>query len=209
MSSENTDKKRVISGTKPDPSKPDFWESHYRKNNTPWDAGGVPQRLMEHLSKADEHGNVLIPGCGKGHEASYLASEGWHVTAVDFSPSAVLRAREMLGNLPGEVIQADFLSFDSGAQKFDCVYERAFLCSLPPALRSRYAQQCADLLRPGGMLFGFFFVDEGEGGPPFPIAATELRSLLRPHFGLVQDEQVSDSLDVFRGNERWQIWVKS
>ncbi|MBX9693596.1 MAG: methyltransferase domain-containing protein [Cyanobacteria bacterium] len=192
-----------------DPAKPDFWEYRYQKEYTPWDMGGVPRRLVNFVEGLSQPASILIPGCGSAHEARLFAQREMYVTAVDFSPSAVMRAKDTLGNLPGDVVLADFLSYDSNAVRFDYIYERAFLCSLPPILRSRYMQQCAKLLRPGGRLFGYFFISEGEGGPPFPISSKELALLLNAEFKLVADEAAGDeSLAVFEGQERFQVWEK-
>ena len=192
------------------PGEPDFWESRYQTDNTPWDIGHVPVRLSDYLNQSRFTGSVLIPGCGAAHEAKLFAGLDWKVTAVDFSPSAVMRARESLGELPGEVVLADFLSYrpvDEASNGFDCVYERAFLCSLPPMLRTRYVQQCASLLKEGGQLVGFFYVADGKKGPPFPISHQELLSTMSAAFDLLADEPVSeDSLAIFKGNERWQVW---
>jgi SAM-dependent methyltransferase len=45
-------------------------------------------------------GRALDAGCGHGSEALWLAAQGWHVTAVDFSKTALAHARsraEILG----------------------------------------------------------------------------------------------------------------
>jgi hypothetical protein len=63
----------------------------------------------------------------------------------------------------------------------------------------------AELLPAGGLLAGFFFIgDDGSPkGPPFIIERAELDALLSPHFELLEDEPVSDSIPVFAGRERW------
>ncbi len=200
---------RVPDAGKQDPGKPEFWEYRYQKEITPWDLGGVPRHLVNFVEGIAQAATILIPGCGSAHEARLFAQRDWYVTAVDFSPSAVMRAKDTLGNLPGDVVLADFLSYDSNSARFDFIYERAFLCSLPPILRSRYVQQCAKLLSKGGRLFGYFYISEGEGGPPFPITSRELLSLFSPEFKLIADEAAGDeSLPVFHGQERFQVWEK-
>jgi hypothetical protein len=54
------------------------------------------------------------------------------------------------------------------------------------------------------LLAGFFFIGGGSPkGPPFIIERAELDALLSPHFELLEDEPVSDSISVFAGRERW------
>jgi SAM-dependent methyltransferase len=40
-------------------------------------------------------GRALDAGCGHGSDTLWLASHGWHVTAVDFSPAALAHGRSM------------------------------------------------------------------------------------------------------------------
>lgn len=190
---------------KEDPAQAEFWEKRFRENFTPWDAGRVPEALAHFLQAEVRALRVLIPGCGSGYEVRAFAETGHDVTAIDFAPAAVERAQRTLGRLSDRVRLGDFFEFDFGAP-FDLVYERAFLCALPRREWPRYAQRVAELLRHGGRLAGFFFFDEGERGPPFGLKPGELESLLRERFDLAADSAVCDSIPIFAGKERWQIW---
>jgi hypothetical protein len=65
----------------------------------------------------------------------------------------------------------------------------------------------ATLVPPGGALAGFFYFDAGERGPPFPLhAQAELDALLGDAFERIEDAAVEDSIPVFAGKERWQVW---
>lgn len=184
----------------------EFWDSRYRDACTPWDAGGVPEDFARWLEVAPQPGRILIPGCGSAYEAAALAHRGWPVEAIDYSPSAVARARTQLGPWGNLVREADFFAFDF-AERYPVVYERAFLCALPPRLWADYAKRMAELIAPGGSLLGYFFVaPEGERGPPFPIAEERLQELLAGHFERLEDRASCAPLPVFGGRERWQIW---
>ena len=100
---------------------------------------------------------MLIPGCGSAYEALWLAQAGWPVRAIDFSPSAVAAARTQLGDHADLVEQADFFAYQPPFP-VDWVYERAFLCALPPDRWPDYAARMAALLGPGALLGGFFFL---------------------------------------------------
>ena len=188
-----------------DSSKPEFWESRYRDNVVPWDAGKVPAALQEYARNLSPGARVLIPGCGSAYEAAYLSDKGFDVLAIDFSPAAVKVAKKNLGRFGNIVRLADFFAFDFG-QPFDVVYERAFLCALPPRMWPQYAPRTAHLLRPGGELAGFFFFQKTERGPPFGTSPDALHALLDPGFELVEDKTVTDSIPVFQSAERWQVW---
>ena len=64
-----------------------------------------------------------------------------------------------------QVRKADFFALDEGP--FDLVYERAFLCALPRPRWPDWARRMAELVRPGGELAGFFYMNDNERGPPF------------------------------------------
>lgn len=188
-----------------DSSKPEFWESRYRDQVMPWDAGTVPAELLSFLPKVPRKARVLVPGCGSAHEAGHMFDNGLDVLAIDFSPAAVELARKKLSRLGDRIKLADFFTFDHG-QPYDMIYERAFLCALPPRMWPQYAQRTAQLLRSGGELAGFFFFGSGEKGPPFGVTSHDLHALLDPDFVLTEEKAVSDSIPVFRDAERWQVW---
>ena len=130
------------------------------------------------------------------------------VLAIDFSDAAVEAARQELGPFSGLVKKADF--FVVQERPFDLVYERAFLCALPRALWGDWGRRVAELLRPGGELAGFFYIDDNERGPPFGISRDGLKDLLGEAFELTEDQVVpaAQSLPVFKGKEIWQVWKR-
>ena len=189
-----------------DSSKPDFWDTRFRQNVTPWDAGRVPAALQRFLGRHAGRGRALVPGCGTGYEVRELAHAGFDVTAIDFSEAALEAARRELGPLAHLVRLADFFSFEHDTPPFDAIYERAFLCALPRRVWPDWERRAAQLLRPGGLLCGVFFFDDNARGPPFGVAAGQLEALLAPDFERVEDEPVEDSIPAFAGRERWRVW---
>ena len=61
----------------------------------------------------------------------------------------------------------------------------------------------SELVRPGGELAAFFYLDDNERGPPFGTSREELHRLLDQAFSLREDEPIPprDSLAVFAGKE--------
>ncbi len=170
---------------KEDAAQPEFWEKRFREKFTPWDAGGVPSALEQFLKTEPRGQRVLVPGCGSGYEVRAFAQAGYDVLAIDFAPAAVERARRTLGPLAQLVHLEDFFKFDPGAPRV------------------------SDLLGPKGRLAGFFFFEDTERGPPFGLKTGELETLLRGYFDRTADAAVSDSLPIFAGKERWQVWARS
>lgn len=175
-----------------------------KAGQTPWNFGGVPQRLQEYLRAHPNGGSVLIPGCGHGHEIEAFAAAGYRVTAVDFSRAAVEQTRTRLGApLNERVLHGDFFHHDFGDAPFDVVYERTFFCAIPPTQRAVYVQRMAALLKSGGTLAGFFFYGPEHGGPPYELDPADESGLFRSHFVTLRDEPVADSQPMFAGKERW------
>lgn len=187
-----------------DPNTAEFWDERFRQGFTPWDQAGVPAAFAAFAQRLAPQ-PVLIPGCGSAYEAAWLAQAGWTVRAIDFAADAVAAARNQLGPHAAIVEQADFFTYQPPFPT-GWVYERAFLCALPPARRGDYARRMGQLLAPGGLLAGLFFFGESPKGPPFGIARAELEALLGGAFELIEDEPVTDSLPVFAGRERWMTW---
>jgi SAM-dependent methyltransferase len=153
-------------------------------------------------------GRALIPGCGSGYEVRAFHERGWDVLAVDFSPAAVERACDVLGPLAEKVVLADFFTHDFGKGRFGVIYERTFLCSLPPGRWPDYVRRMRELLRPGGKLLGIFLYGHEDEPPPYPLTEAEAQALFGPGFVRIVDEPVTDSLPLFAGRERWQVWAK-
>ena len=186
------------------PLEPGFWDERFERGFTPWDRGGVPQALRD-FAAASTPMTTLIPGCGAAYELAYLCEQGWDATAIDFAPAAVEKARAGLAQHADRVVLADFFAWQPAAP-LQLIYERAFLCAFPRAMWQQVADRYAALLPAGALLAGFFFFDENDKGPPFGITAERLDQLLSPYFERIADEPVSDSIRVFQGKERWQVW---
>jgi SAM-dependent methyltransferase len=187
------------------PEHPDFWCKRFGEGTTPWDAGRVPSAFADFIARQPNTVNTLIPGCGSAWEAAHLAEQGWPVTALDFSPLAVDKARQVLGNVAVDLICDDFFTFKP-RQPYQLIYERAFLCALPRKLWADWGTRVAELLPPAGLLAGYFFICDQPKGPPFGILPAELETLLAPNFECIEDSAVDDSIPVFLGRERWQVW---
>jgi SAM-dependent methyltransferase len=191
-----------------DPTAPGFWNTRYAAGTTPWDFGGVPAPLARHLAAHPGRGaSVLIPGCGSGYEVVAFASAGYRVTAIDFSPPAVAKARATVGAaLAARIVEGDFFAHAFAEAPFDFIYERTFLCALPPAWREKIVARLATLLKPGGTLAGLYYFEATDDGPPHGLAPGEAERLFEARFQLERDAPVppAESLPLFAGHERWQ-----
>lgn len=189
-----------------DPTRPEFWDERYRSGQTPWNFPGVPTDLAEFL-KDTTSPRVLIPGCGLGHEIKAFIAAGYDVTALDISEAAVAQAKSALGSALAHCVQlGDFFSHQLEPESFDLIYERTFLCAIPPARRADYRARCAALLKYGGALAGYFYYQRTlpDEGPPHGLAWGEADELFGRYFVLTKDLAATDSVPIFAGRERWQ-----
>ena len=192
---------------KEDSTLPSFWSQRYASGRTPWTMDHVPKHLDGFIRSLPSRSNALVPGCGEDYRTiEAFARAGHRVTGIDFYPVAVERVKKSVPQLSDKLILGDFFSYDFGDGVFDVVYERTFLCSLPPRLWNDYATRVAQLLRPRGTLAGFFFYGEESDPPPYPLTKSKAAEIFGDRFNLQKTEAVDDSLSIFAGTEKWQEW---
>lgn len=191
-----------------DTGTPEFWNERYASGETPWVIDKVPAALDAFLRRTTP-GAALIPGYGNHHAVirAFHAAR-FAVTGIDFSPEAVRQAKIALGSLGNRLIVADFFEHDFGSKRFDVVYDRTFLCALNPSCWKEYGSRVADLLRPGGLLVGVFFYGHESEPPPFPLTQERAAKLFGKDFWLRRNDAVTDSLPIFRDQEKWQEWER-
>ena len=200
----------ILVTNEPDSSQTQFWNKRWASGKVPWDLGGVPPTLVSFLTRSRTRTRVLIPGCGSGYEVRAFHEAGHDVTAIEFSAPAVARAREVLGSLGNKVIHGDFFKHDLGESRYGLIYERGFLCSLPPERWTHYASRMASLLAAGGKLVGLFLYGQEPEPPPYPLTQEQAVGLLGRSFRLRHSEHsVARSVPVYQGLEHWQEWEKT
>jgi len=109
----------------------DDWDRLYREGLPPWETGKPADELVRVLRDhraSIPRGMVIELGCGTGADAVYLAKAGFDVTAVEFSPIAMERARaraEMEGAAVHFVLD-DVFEYIETAGKFDLIHDAGF-----------------------------------------------------------------------------------
>ncbi len=193
---------------------PEKWEADYKTGADGWDFGG-PSPVFKRLAQSRRFrpGRMIVPGAGRGHDAREFARHDFHVTAVDFSPTAVSEMRRLADpDAPLEIVQGDLFALPrqlSGT--FDYVLEYTCFCAIDPGRRGEYASLVDRLLKPGGILIDLAFPLDGRpGGPPFATTEVEIVGLFKPKgFELVSQEMPKDSIPQRRNAERLMIFRKS
>jgi SAM-dependent methyltransferase len=111
-------------------------------------------------------GRVLELGCGNGRNATYLASFGCAVDAIDFSAPAIGWARERAdrAGVPVSFQHCSIFDAQFTAGSYDLVYDSGCFHHLPPHRRNDYARLVQRALRPGGSYGLVCFRPEGGSG---------------------------------------------
>jgi ubiquinone/menaquinone biosynthesis C-methylase UbiE len=128
---------------------------------------------------AGEGKRAIVPGCGLGADAEYLAGLGFATTAFDISPTAIRLARHRHTGTSVEYVTADLLHLPRPwLQAFDLVTEIITVQALPRAVRQQATTSVARLTAPGGTLLVIAAVhdhtSEPQPGPPWPLTRAEL-----------------------------------
>ncbi|TFF92055.1 methyltransferase domain-containing protein [Candidatus Thorarchaeota archaeon] len=166
-------------------------EVAYERGKLPWSTG-LPHPVVVRLAKdeAIPPGTLLEPGAGNGENALFLADRGFDVTAVDISSVAISKIRENAEKMDISIrtVVGDFMDdIQLPHSDYDYVFERSFLQTLPPSIRTKYIGRVADHLDSDGM---YLAVVRGPRYPepdsqPYAFSESEIRELLSPHFSLV------------------------
>lgn len=136
----------------PDMDPTAFWEQHYGQRERVW-SGRANAVLVSRVSGLAP-GSVLDLGCGEGGDAIWLAGQGWRVTAVDISETALRRARAAAaaaGVSEAIELEQHDLGTDFPGGRFDLVSAQ-FLQSPVALANERILSQAAKAVAPGGRL---------------------------------------------------------
>ena len=128
----------------------EHWEQRYRENSRAW-SGNANPTLVSVISSLTP-GTALDLACGEGADAAWLASQGWNVTGVDISPTAIQRAREAAAGVVGATFVAADLSQWVPDAPVDLVCS-SFLHSTVALPRVEILRSAASWVKPGGHLF--------------------------------------------------------
>lgn len=186
-----------------------FWNQRYLDQETGWDAGEITTPLKTYIDQlSDKSINILIPGCGNAHEASYLHQQGFTNThLVDYAQLAIDSFLKRHPNFPASNAHCEDFFEHTGA--YNLILEQTFFCAIDPNLRSHYAAQMARLLKSGGKLAGVLFIDPFTGeGPPFGGSVEEYKERFEEHFHIQTMEPCYNSIEPRSGREVFIILEK-
>lgn len=147
----------------------------------PWSRRKPHPLLTEWAQRNDLAGagkRAIVPGCGLGADAEYLAGLGFATTAFDISPTAIRLARHRHPDSPVEYLTGDLLHLPRPWLRAFDLAEIITVQALPRAVRDQATTSVARLTAPGGTLLVIAEVHDSTGeprpGPPWPLTRAEI-----------------------------------
>jgi methyl halide transferase len=179
----------------------DYWNNRYETEQTGWDLKTISPPLKTYIDQlTDKNLRILMPGCGSGYEAQYLAEQGFqNVTVIDIAPLAVEIMKKNLADYQQvKVIEGDFFAH---TDEYDLILEQTFFCAIDPSLRPKYVQKMSELLAENGKLVGLLFEVQFPKNPPFGGSKEEYENLFLKKFDIKILEPCYNSAKPRQGSE--------
>ncbi len=158
----------ALSRAQTPPDRRKFWDDVFRNDKVPFNKEA--SKLLQYAITGRKPGLAVDLGMGEGRNAVFLASNGWHVTGVDFSAEAVrkARARATAAGTSIEAIVEDLDRFALGREKWDLIALFYMHAWFHESQRS-VPRDLMEALKPGGLL-----VIEGYAGDKGDFQTNEL-----------------------------------
>lgn len=178
---------------------PEYWETRYQEENTPWDLGQAAPPFISMLYSKEPPipGRAAVLGCGRGYDALIFAAHGFETIGFDFSTSAIEDAQLLADTVgsPAKFIQRDIFELPGEFENyFDYVIEHTCFCAIDPQKRFDYVDVANSILKPEGEMIAVFFTHNRPGGPPYGLDPTEIKQYMHRGFETISLYPVINSV---------------
>lgn len=130
----------------------EFWETAFKSNTRMWgehptdNAGTVLKLFQKHHINS-----VLIPGFGYGRNAKVFYDNGFEVTGIEISKTAIERARKYFGS-DVTIHQGAVANMPFDEKKYPSIYCYSLIHLLSTAGRKKLIADCYEHLKPKGIM---------------------------------------------------------
>ncbi|XP_039062154.1 probable thiol methyltransferase 2 [Hibiscus syriacus] len=143
-----------------------------------------------------------------------MACPGRYVVGPNISEEAIKKAKQMssssLNADHSTFLKEDFFSWRP-TDLFDLVFDYTFFCDIQPDMRSAWAQQIQNLLKPDGELITLMFpIDDHAGGPPYKVSVEDYEKVLHPmSFEAISVVDNELAIGTRKGKEKLGRWKRA
>jgi SAM-dependent methyltransferase len=129
----------------------EYWESRFKNEGAMWEYEPSDSAFITiALFKSENLEKILIPGFGYGRNGKLFIDNGFKVTGIEISLSAIDLARR--NNLDCLIHHGSVTSMPFDNEKFDGIYCYALVHILNFRERREFLKSCYDQLREGGIM---------------------------------------------------------
>lgn len=177
------------------------YDSKYIEKKLYW--GNKPHELVVQIKKYLPQGSsVLDLGCGEGQNASYLAKNGFRVTAVDVSQPGIekVEATAKLNNLQIKTEVADAVNYIKKSDIFDAIVCMNILQFIPVGKIRRVIKRLKDKTSIGGYnVIASFVASDSE---------QKQKAISSGRYFFDEEELRSfySDWDIIKYDEKWSKW---
>jgi SAM-dependent methyltransferase len=176
----------------PNPGEVEHWENRYRER-PPWDTGRASAELQRRLAQFPiPRGRAIELGCGTGSNAVWLAQQGFAVTAIDISPTAIAQAESKANQAGADVcfVVADMTELPDLGPPFPFFFDRGCYHAVRRVDAAGFLRGLDRVIAPGawGIVLTGNAREEHKPGPP-AVSEETLRAELGSLFDFVSLEE--------------------
>ncbi|HLW68214.1 MAG TPA: class I SAM-dependent methyltransferase [Gemmataceae bacterium] len=193
----------------------EHWDERYRQpDQAPWDTGRPSAELERQLAK-----RKLAPcraielGCGTGTNAVWLAQQGFDVTGIDLSPTAIERAKAKATEAGVQVrfLQADVFALLDLGPAFPFFFDRGCYHVVRRVNAAGFLRTLQSITATGaeGLVLTGNAKEPHSPGPPV-VTEAEIRAELGGAFEIVSLEEFRFDQDPITNTRflGWSCWLK-
>jgi SAM-dependent methyltransferase len=183
----------------------------------PWDTKAPKENVIAWHTGGWVHGSVLDIGCGLGDNAVYLAKNGYTVTGLDISPTALITAERRAKDAGVDIRFAvtDSTKLEGYTDAFDTIVDSGMFHCLDDDGKRSYATAAHRASRPEATLLISCFSDANPPDQERPRPAVSEDTLRDVLGGAGWDIEVLEAATVRRdvdGDEIemafWYVWAQ-
>ncbi|MFT5505260.1 MAG: thiopurine S-methyltransferase [Gammaproteobacteria bacterium] len=198
----------------------DDWHQRWRENKIAFHETDVNRYLQSYFFdfQLSSEGRIFMPLCGKAHDITWLADQGYEVIGIElsdiainafFSENGLSHQKFQAGSLVLHraknisIIQGDFFDLTSSVLgECDMVYDRAALIALNFEDRARYVEHMNKLLPKvkNHFIVNLEYSQEQMNGPPFSVSKAEIESHYSDQFNI----KLLETNDIIEERQTWK-----